>query len=358
MTTTRQKSDPGPDTSTASKDAASTTAGDAAAMRAIVQGRYCSPDALALAEIPQPSPGAGEVLLEVHAAGVDRGVWHLMTGTPYLIRLMGYGLTGPKNPVPGMDVSGRVVAVGPDVTRFDVGDEVFGIGAGTFAEYAVAREDKLAHKPADLGWAEAAVVTVSGLAARQAVHDVARVDRGQRVLVLGASGGVGSYAVQLAHAAGAVVTGVASGAKADLVRSLGADRALDYRTTDVTALDERFDVIIDVGGRTPVRRLRRVLAPEGTLVIVGGENGGRVTGGIGRQLRAAALSMFIRQRLTFFVSAESREAIERLRDHVVSGAVRPALEATYPLDRAPDALADLEAGRLRGKAAIVVKDAS
>jgi NADPH:quinone reductase-like Zn-dependent oxidoreductase len=334
------------------------TAGGAATMSAVVQSRYGSAHALALAETPRPTPRAGEVLLEVHAAGVDRGVWHLMTGTPYLIRLMGFGLRRPKNPVPGMDVAGRVVAVGADVTRFDVGDEVFGIGVGTFAQYAVAREDKLAHKPAGLGWAEAAVVAISGLTARQAVHDIARVGPGQRVLVLGASGGVGSYAVQLAHAAGAVVTGVASGAKADLVRSLGADRAIDYGTTDVTTLDERFDAIIDVGGRLPVRRLRRILVPEGTLVIVGGENGGRVTGGIGRQLRAAVLSLFIRQRLTFFFSAESADAIERLREHILAGEIRPALETTYSLSQAATALVDLESGRVRGKAAIVVKDAA
>ena len=325
-------------------------------MHAIVQRSYGTPDVLELAEIPRPAPAPGEVLLEVRAAGVDRGVWHLMTGTPYLIRLMGYGLTRPSNEVPGMDVAGRVVEVGAEVTRFAVGDEVFGIGRGSFAEYAVAPESKLAHKPADLDWAAAAVVPISGLTAQQAVRDIAGVEAGQRVLVLGASGGVGSYAVQLAHAAGAVVTGVASAAKADYVRSLGAARVVDYRTCDATAGDERYDVIIDIGGRTPVRRLRRVLTPTGTLVIVGGEGGGRWTGGIGRQLRAVMLSAFTRQRLTMFVSAESGEAIERLAQRLAAGTLQPAAVTTYPLADASVALADLEAGRLAGKAVIVVSE--
>ena len=205
-------------------------------MRAIVQRQYGSADELEFAEIARPTPASDEVLIEVRAAGVDRGVWHLMTGTPYLLRL-GFGLTRPRNEVPGMDVSGVVAGVGPDVTRFAIGDEVFGIGRGAFAEYALATEGKLALKPAGLDWAAAAVVPISGLTAQQAVCDIARVERGQRVLVLGASGGVGSYAVQLAHAAGAVVTGVASATKADYVRSLGAARVIDYRAEDPTAGD-------------------------------------------------------------------------------------------------------------------------
>ena len=322
-------------------------------MRAIVQRQYGSADELEFAEIARPTPASDEVLIEVRAAGVDRGVWHLMTGTPYLLRL-GFGLTRPRNQVPGMDVAGVVVGVGPDVTRFAIGDEVFGIGRGAFAEYALATEGKLALKPAGLDWAAAAVVPISGLTAQQAVCDIARVEPGQRVLVLGASGGVGSYAVQLAHAAGAVVTGVASATKADYVRSLGAARVIDYRAEDPTVGDERYAAIIDIGGRTPVHRLRRVLSPTGTLVIVGGEGGGRWTGGIGRQLRAVMLSMLTRQRLTMFISAESGEAIQRLGERLASGSLRPAGRTLYRLEDAPMALPDLEAGRLVGKAAIVV----
>jgi NADPH:quinone reductase-like Zn-dependent oxidoreductase len=323
-------------------------------MRAVVQRVYGSADVLGVAEIPRPTPGAGEVLVEVRAAGLDRGVWHLMTGRPYVIRLMGYGLTAPRTPVPGMDLAGRVAAVGEGVTRFAVGDEVFGIGRGSYAPYAVAPESKLAHKPVGLPWAEAAVLPVSGVAAQQAVHDVARVEPGQRVLVLGASGGVGGYAVQLARAAGAHVTGVARAAKADYVRELGAERVLDYRTDDATAEGVRYDVIIDTGGLTPVRRLRRVLAPTGTLVIVGGEGGGNWTGGVGRQLRAMVRSAFTRQRLTTFVSTEDHAAIQRLAGQIEAGGLRAAGVCRYSLEDTPRAIEDLVAGRVVGKAAIVV----
>lgn len=326
-----------------------------ARMRAVVQERYGSPDRATLRQIDVPSPRPGEVLIEVYAAGVDRGVWHVMTGMPYPMRLAGFGLTRPKQPVPGMDVAGRVVAVGPNVSRFRIGDEVFGIGIGTFAEYARAREDKLAHKPAGLSSTQAAAVAISGLTAHQALHEVGRLQAGQRVLVLGASGGVGSYAVQLARAAGAEVTGVASAAKADLVRSLGARHVIDYARTDPTAGPERYDLILDIGGLTPVRRLRRVLTPTGTLVIVGGENGGRWTGGIGRQLRALALSPLVRQRLTTFISSESGGGIERLRAAIESGDLVPAVHHSYRLEQVPDAVGDLTAGRIRGKAVIQVR---
>ncbi len=324
-------------------------------MRAVAQQRYGSADALELRDVEVPSPGRGEVLLEVHAAGLDRGVWHLMTGTPYLIRLMGFGLTRPKQPVPGMDVAGRVVAVGPQVSRFRVGEEVFGIGVGTFAEYARAREDKLVHKPADLSFTQAAAVAISGLTAQQALNEVGRLQAGQQVLILGASGGVGSYAVQLARAAGAEVTGVASAAKADLVRSLGARHVIDYATTDATAGPTRYDLILDIGGRTRLAKLRRALTPTGTLVIVGGEGGDRWTGGIGRQLRALALSPLVRQRLTTFISTESGQGIERLRAAIEAGDLVPALGRSYRLDEAPEAIRDIESGRTRGKAVIQVR---
>jgi NADPH:quinone reductase-like Zn-dependent oxidoreductase len=326
-------------------------------MRAITQDRYGTPNVLTLQDdVEVPSPGPGEVLLEVHAAGVDRGVWHLVTGWPYPVRVAGFGLRRPKQPIPGMDVAGRVVALGDGVTQFAVGDEVFGIGIGAYAEYARARADKLVAKPAELSFRDAAVVAISGLTAHQALHKVGRVQPGQRVLVLGASGGVGSYAVQLAQAAGAEVTGVASAGKDDLVRSLGAHHVVDYRTTDVTAESQTYHLIIDTGGLNPVRRLRRILTPTGTLVIVGGENGGRWTGGSGRQLRAMALSLmpWVRQRLTTFVSAESGETIEALRTAIEAGDLRPTTGRAYRLEDAPTALQDLTSGVSVGKSVIEV----
>ncbi len=302
-----------------------------------------------------PTSDRTRCFVEVHAAGVDRGVWHLMMGMPYLVRLAGFGFTRPKTTVPGLDVSGRVVAVGSEVTRFAVGDEVFGIATGAYAEYAAAKESKLAHKPDNITFEEAAVAAISGITALQAVTDVAEVTAGQRVLVIGASGGVGTYAVQLAKALGAEVTGVASGPKLDLVRTLGADHVIDYTITDYLDGNATYDVIVDTGGLNPLRRLRRALTRTGTLVIVGGEGGNRVTGGIGRQLRALALSPFTRQRLTMFLSTESHTFIERLARHIESGAVTPAIGGRYRLDQVPDAIDNLHAGRASGKSVIVVR---
>lgn len=327
-------------------------------MRAAVQHRYGSSDALTVSTIDRPDINSDEVLIEVVAAGVDRGVWHLITGRPYLVRLAGYGVTKPKNPVPGLDVSGRVVAVGSDVRRFRVGDEVFGIAGGAYAEFAAAKEEKLAHKPAGLSFEKASVAAISGITALQALTDVGAVEAGQAVLIIGASGGVGTYAVQLAKALGATVTGVASGTKADLVESLGADHVIDYAAADYLDGATRYDLIIDIGGRNPVARLRRALKTTGTLVIVGGEGGGSVTGGIGRQLRAKMLSPFVSQRLTFFVSAEHHSDIERLARFMEAGDVTPAIGSRYRLEDVPQAIADLEAGRTRGKSVILVNDAA
>ena len=325
-----------------------------ATMRAIVQREYGSAETLELTDAPVPHINADEVLVEVHAAGVDRGVWHLMTGMPYLIRLMGYGFARPKTSIPGFDMSGRVVAVGSDVTRFEPGDEVFGIAKGAFAQYAAAKESKLVHKPASLSHPEAGVAAISGITALQGLADVAKVQPDQRVLVIGASGGVGTYAVQIAKALGAHVTGVASGSKLDAVRSLGADHVIDYATSDYLDGSDRYDVILDIGGLNPLRRLRRALNHDGTLVIVGGEGGGRFTGGIGRQVRAVLMSPFVAQRLTMFISSESRTNIERLAEFMTDGRVRPAVGRRYSLEDAPAAVADLEAGRASGKSVIVV----
>ena len=325
-------------------------------MHAIVQDRYGSADVLSLDVVARPEPKAGEVLIEVVAAGVDRGTCHLMTGTPYLIRLVGYGLTKPKRNIPGSDVAGRVVAVGADVTRFVPGDQVFGIANGSLAEFAVANEDNLAVKPADLSFEHAAASAVSGITALQALVDVGGAEAGQRVLIIGASGGVGSFAVQLAKALGTEVTAVASTRNIDFVRSLGADHVVDYTTQDFTEIDEPFDLIIDIGGRNSIRRLRSVLTATGTLVIVGGEGGNRITGGVGRQLRAMMLSRFLKQRLTTFISSGNHSVIERLAAHIESGAVTPSVRATFPLADAPQAIDQLDTGKATGKTVIVVRN--
>jgi NADPH:quinone reductase-like Zn-dependent oxidoreductase len=258
-------------------------------MKAIVRDKYGSPDVLELRDIDKPEIADEEVLLRVHAAGVGRDVWHVMTGLPYPIRLAGYGLRAPKNPVIGSDVAGVVEAVGKNVSRFQPGDEVFGIGKGSYAEYVCAREDKLAPKPANLTFEQAAVVAISGLTALQALRDHGRVEPGQEVLIIGASGGVGTYAVQIAKAFGAHVTGVCSTAKMEMVRSIGADYVIDYTREDFAEGEQRYDLILDIGGNSSLSRLRRTLTPEGTLVIVGGEGGGRCFGGTDRQIRALVL---------------------------------------------------------------------
>jgi len=325
-------------------------------MTAIVQDAY-GIDHLRIAPVAVPRPGPDEVLVEVHAAGVDRGVWHLAVGLPLLLRGAGFGVRKPTTATPGLDLAGRVVAVGTGVTRFRVGDEVFGIGRGTYAEFAVAKEAKLAHKPQRASFEEAAVAAISGITALQALTDIGRVRAGQRVLVTGASGGVGTFAVQIARALGATVTGVASGRKAHLVRSLGAERVIDYETSDYPDGSDRYDLIIDIGGRSPVRRLRRALTRAGTLVIVGGEGGGRMTGGFGRQFRASALSPLVPQRLTTFVSPERTVDIERLGAMIDDGDVTPAIGRRYALAQAGEALADLAAGRAEGKSVVVVRSA-
>lgn len=327
-------------------------------MRAVVQDRYGPADSLTISTIESPVIAPDEVLIEVVAAGVDRGVWHLVTGRPYLVRLAGYGVTKPTNPVPGLDVSGRVIAVGDDVERFQVGDEVFGIANGAYAELAAAKEEKLALKPATHSFEEAAVLAISGITALQALIDVGQVEAGQSVLVIGASGGVGTYAVQLAKALGATVAGVASGAKADLVESLGADQVFDYSADDYLDGEVRYDLILDIGGLNPVNRLRGALKENGTLVIVGGEGGGSVTGGIGRQLRAKLMSPFVSQRLTFFLSVEHHSHMERLARFLETGDVTPVVGRRYRLEDAPEAIADIEAGRARGKSVIIVGDGS
>jgi NADPH:quinone reductase-like Zn-dependent oxidoreductase len=338
---------------TATGGEAAPPAAPGAMMRAIVQDGYGSAGVLRLARIARPGIGGSEVLLRVHAAGLDRGQWHMMTGRPYLLRLIA-GVRGPRNPVMGIDVAGTVVAAGPRVTRFSAGDEVFGFGRGTFAEYAAAREDKLALKPASASFEQAAVVPVSAVTALMALTDIGHVQAAQKVLITGASGGVGSYAVQLAaRAFGAEVTGVCSTAKADLVRSLGAAHVIDYTQDDFADGQRHYDLIIDIAGSPALSRLRRALTPAGTAVIAGGEDGGNLTG-MGRQLRALALSPFLRQRLTMVTPRQRPADLERLTALIQAGTITPSIGATYPLDHVPEAMRHLESGKARGKIAITI----
>jgi NADPH:quinone reductase-like Zn-dependent oxidoreductase len=323
-------------------------------MKAILQDTYGSTDVLEFGDIDMPEIADDEVLVRVRAAGVDRGVWHVMAGLPYPLRLAGYGLRVPKNPVPGMDMAGVVEVVGKNVTRFKSGDEVFGIGKGTFAEYTRVLENKLAPKPANLTFEQAAVVAISGSTALQGLRDHGRVQPGQKVLIIGASGGVGTYAVQLAKAFGAEVTAVCSTTKVDLVRSLGADHVIDYLRDDFAAGEQRYDVILDIGGNASLSRLRHVLTPKGTLVIAGGETDGRWLGGSDRQIRAMLLSRFVSQTLRTFVNSENHEDLIVLTRLIESGAVTPAIDRRYPLAEAPKAIRYLLDGNARGKIVITI----
>jgi NADPH:quinone reductase-like Zn-dependent oxidoreductase len=323
-------------------------------MKAIVRDKYGSPDVLELRDIDKPEIADEEVLVRVHAAGVGRDVWHVMTGLPYPIRLAGYGLRAPKNPVIGSDVAGVVEAVGKNVSRFQPGDEVFGVGKGSYAEYARALEDKLAPKPANLTFEQAAVVAISGLTALQGLRDHGRVEPGQEVLIIGASGGVGTFAVQIAKAFGAHVTGVCSTTKVDMVRSIGADHAIDYTREDFAEGEKRYDLILDIGGNSSLSRLRRALTPEGTLVITGGEGGGRWLGGTDRQIRALMLSRFVGQKLGTFINKENHEDMIVLKELIESGKVTPVIDRTYPLSEVPEAIRYLEEGHAQGKVVITV----
>lgn len=322
-------------------------------MKAIVQRRYGPAETLELADIDPPVPRKGQVLVRVHAAGVDKGVWHLMVGTPYVGRLA-FGLRRPRTPVLGFDLAGRVEAVGEGVTGFDVGDEVFGASKRTFAELAVAPQDKLVHKPTGILFEQAATLSISGVTALQALRDVAKVQAGQQVLVIGAGGGVGTFAVQIAKSFGAEVTGVCSSAKVDLVHSIGADHVTDYTTEDIAEMSTRYDVVVDIAGNRSLSTLCRLLTPKGTLVIVGGDDGGAWFGGIDRNLRAMIRSLFVRQRLRAPLSRVRRADMAALADMVERGEVVPVIDRTYPLDQAATALHRLETGDVRGKVVLTV----
>jgi NADPH:quinone reductase-like Zn-dependent oxidoreductase len=322
-------------------------------MKAIAQDTYGTADVLEFRDIEEPPVGENDVLVRVHAAGCGPDVWHLMTGMPYMARLA-VGFRRPKIRVRGWDVAGTVEAVGANVTDLRTGEEVMGTAEGSFAELAVTDPDKLVPKPANLSFPQAAAVPVSGVAALRAVRDVGNVQAGQRVLVIGASGGVGSLAVQIAKSFGAHVTGVSSTSKSGLVRSLGAD-VIDYTREDFADGSRRWDVIVDTAGRRPLSQLRRALTPRGTLVIVGGDGGGRWTGGFFRgMLRAPVLSLFVGQRLRGLATKIKREDLVTLTELIEAGSVTPVIDRTYPLIEAADAIRYLEEGHARGKIVVTV----
>ena len=323
-------------------------------MKAIVQDEYGLPDKLRLEEVDKPQVGDDDVLVHVQAAGLHIGDWHVMTGLPYMLRVVGFGLRRPKVRVRGLDVAGKVETVGKNVTQFRPGDDVFGTCEGSFAEYASASEEKLVTKPANFTFEQAAAVPTSAFAALQALRDRGEVKPGQKVLIIGASGGTGIYAVQIAKALGADVTGVCSTPKVDLLRSIGADHVIDYTQGDFTRSEQRYDVTLDLGGNRSLPDLRRTLRPEGILVLVGGEGGGRFLGGTDRWIQAMVLSPFVRQKLRLLSTKERKGDLEFVKELIEAGKVAPIIDRTFTLGEVPDAFRYLKHGVARGKVVITV----
>jgi len=320
-------------------------------MKAIVQDTYGSPDVLEFRDVPEPAVGEDDVRIQVRAAGAGPDVWHLMTGEPYFARFMP-GFRKIWGHPRGRDVAGVVESVGENVTGLAPGDEVMGIAEGSFAELAVGKAELVVPKPSRLSFEGAAAAPISGLTALQAIRDVAKVKPGQRMLVIGAGGGVGTLTVQVAKAFGAHVTGVASTSKLELVRSIGADEVIDYTREELAGT---WDVIVDTAGRRPLRVLQRLLTPTGALAIVGGDGGGRWTGGFFRQiLRAPLLSAVTRQRLRPVISKETGEDLRALAELVERGDVTPVVGRTFPLVEAADAIRYLAGGHRRGKVVVTV----
>lgn len=328
-------------------------------MKAVVQDRYGAPDVLQLREVDQPVPADDQVLVRVHAASVNARDWHLMRGDPYVARLMApsvLGLRAPKLRVRGTDFAGRVEAVGRGVTRFRPGDEVFGEVDGAFAEYVCAPDDVVEPKPANLTFEQAAALPLAGNTALMGLRDLGRVGRGQRVLVNGASGGVGTFAVQIARSFGAEVTGVCSTRNVDLVRSIGADHVIDYTREDFAGDGRRYDVVFDLVGNRSLTECRRALTPEGTLVLSGGgvSGGGSLIGPVGLVIRAQLLSRFVRHRVLVLTATQSRENLATLRTLAESGQVTPVIDRTYPLSEVPEAIRYVELEHARAKVVITV----
>jgi NADPH:quinone reductase-like Zn-dependent oxidoreductase len=324
-------------------------------MKAIVQDRYGSPDNLKFEEVDKPTPADNEVLVRVHAAAVNALDWHVMRGDPYLAR-MSIGFGGPKAKIRGRDFAGVVEAVGRSVSRLRPGDEVFGEADGAFAEYACARDTMVDAKPVNLTFEQAAAVPLAGNTALMGVRDQGRVQPGQRILINGASGGVGPYAVQIAKALGAEVTGVCSTRNVELVRSAGADHVVDYTRDDFTRAGQRYDAVFDLVGNHSLAGLRRVLTPEGTLILSGGGvfTGGSFFGPMGLMIRGMAVSRFIRQRLVILQVALSTANLAALREFVEAGKLTPIIDRTYPLSEAAEAIRYLEDEHARAKVVITV----
>ncbi len=322
-------------------------------MKAIVQDEYGSADDLVFADIDQPVASSGEVLVRVHAASVFIGDWHVVTGLPYAVRPK-LGLRRPKARVRGQEMAGSVEAVGEGVTRFKVGDDVYGTCEGAFAEYVSVPANLLAPKPANLTFDQAATVAITGTTALQAVRDKGGVKPGQQVLIIGAAGGVGSFAVQIAHALGARVTGVGNTAQLDVMRSIGAEDVIDYTQEDFAKLGRRWDLIVETAGAHPISELRRALTPKGTLVIVGGEGGGKWVGKAGRMVQAPIMSPFIGQTLRMLAVTHNGADLVVLKDLIEAGKVTPVIGRTYQLSEVPDAIRDLEHGRTQGKSVVVI----
>ncbi len=323
-------------------------------MKAITQDEYGAPeDVLGLQEIEKPSIGDDEVLVRVQSTGIHIGDWLVTSGVPYLIRLMGYGLRKPKTKVPGTEFAGFVEAVGRNVKQFQAGDEVFGFGTGGFAEYASVSQDALVLKPTNVTFEQAAAVPVSGFTALQALRDQAKVQPGQKVLIIGASGGVGTYAVQIAKAFGAEVTGVCSTRNVDMVRSIGADHVIDYTKENIAESGQRYDVILDMAGNRSISELRGALTHEGTLVIVGG-TGGRFLMGFGRTLRGVALSPFVSQNLRQFMSSTNKDDLVVLKELIEDGKVTPVVDRTFPLADTAEALSYVGQRHTRGKTVVTI----
>jgi NADPH:quinone reductase-like Zn-dependent oxidoreductase len=319
-------------------------------MQAIVQDKYGSADVLVARDINKPQVADDEVLVRVEAASIHVGDWILMTGSPFVMRFA-TGLRKPKNPVPGTDVAGTVEAVGKDVEGLRPGDEVFGWGAGAFAEYVSAKADQFIKKPANLTFEQASAVGVSASTALQLLRDNGKVQPGQKVLINGASGGVGTFAVQIAKAFGAEVTGVTSTKNLDMVRSIGADHVVDYTREDFTSSAERYDLILDNVGNHSMARTRRALTPGGTLISNGG---GHEDGKLGRTLRAMLVSMFVRQQATPTVKSQNHDDLVALKSLVEAGKVTPVIDRTYPLTETRTAIGHVATGHARGTVVLTV----
>lgn len=320
-------------------------------MQAIARYRYGSPDVLEMREVAKPSPRAGQVLVSTHAASLFAGDVFIIRGRPLFVRLM-TGLVRPKHPVPGVDVAGVVEEVGDGVTDLRPGDEVFGWSTGTLAEYVCDSAERFVPRPDNLTLEQAAAVPEAGMTALQGLRDAGRIQPGQRALIIGASGGVGSFAVQIAKALGAEVTGACSTRNVELVRSLGADHVIDRTQGDITETDGRYDVILQAAGTTSPGRLRRLLTRDGTLVLSSGQ--GRLNG-IDRIVKALATSPFVSQRLVTFTTRENRTDLVALKGLIEAGTVAPAIDRSYALADAPDAVRYVATGHTRGKVVITTR---